>query len=98
MPWLNSNKPLTPERRAQIEKLIALGQSSFILRVGILRWALPAFLLATAMDYVYPSHAHRSFDATLMTLSIRLAVWIGAGCLFGDIMWNRSNALLDRRN
>jgi hypothetical protein len=98
MPWLNWNKPLTPERRAQLEKLVARGQLSFILRVGILRWALPVFLLTTAMDYFYPSVPHRSFDATLMTLSMSLAVWIGAGCFFGNYMWNLYNALLDRRN
>jgi hypothetical protein len=99
MPWLNwNNKPLTTERRAQIEKLVALGQSSFILRVGILRWALPVFLLTIAFDYLYPFRTHRSFDASLMTLSIRLAVWIGAGCFFGNYMWNLYNALLDRDN
>jgi hypothetical protein len=98
MRWLSWNKPLTPERRAQLEKLVARGQLSFILRVGILRWALPVFLLTTAMDYFYPSRPHRSLDATLMTLSISLAVWIGAGCFFGDYMWNRSVALLNRRN
>ncbi len=98
MPWLNWNKPLTPERRSRIETLIARGKSSFILRVGILRWALPVFLLTTAMDYFYPSHAPRSFDASLIILFIRLTVWIGAGCFFGNYMWNLYNALLDRRN
>src|SRR5579871_4411267 len=98
MAWLNWNKALTPEHRAQIERSVARGQSSFILRVGILRWALPVFLLTTAMDYFYPSHPHGSFDAILMTLSVRLAVWIGAGCLFGKYMWDRSVRLLDHSN
>jgi hypothetical protein len=98
MPWLNPNRPLTPERHAQIERLIARGQSSFILRVGILRWALPVFLLTTAFDYFYPFRSQRSFDATLMTLSMSLAVWIGTGCLYGNYMWNLYNALLDRHN
>jgi hypothetical protein len=98
MPWLDPNKPLTPERRAQIERLIARGQSSFILRVGILRWALPVFLLTTAFGYFYPFRSHRSFDATLMTLSMSLAVWFGTGCFYGNYMWNLYNALLDRRN
>lgn len=98
MTWLIRKKPLTPEHRAQMEKLVARGQLSFILRVGILRWALPVFLLTTAMDYFYPSRSHRSFDASLMVLSVRLAIWIGAGCLFGDYMWNRSITLLNRRD
>jgi hypothetical protein len=98
MPWLNWNKPLTPEHRAQIERSVVRGQSSYILRVGILRWALPVFLLTTAFDYFYPFHSHRSFDASLMTLSVRLAIWIGAGCVFGKYMSDRALALLDHSN
>jgi hypothetical protein len=94
---LNWNKPLTPNQREKVERLIARGRSSFILRVGILRWGLPVFLLMTAWDYFDAFHAHRSYDESLLSISVRLAIWLGAGCLFGDFMWHHYHKLLDRQ-
>jgi hypothetical protein len=93
----NWNKPLTPKQRETVGRLIARGQASFIFRVGILRWALPVFLLMTAWDYFDAFHAHKSFDASILAISLRLAIWLGAGCLFGDFMWHHSQKQLDRQ-
>jgi hypothetical protein len=97
MSWLNWNKPLTPKQRGKVERLIARGHASFILRVGILRWALPVFLLMTAWDYFDAFHAQKFFDASILIISLRLAIWLGAGCLFGEFMWQYYHKLLDRQ-
>jgi hypothetical protein len=87
---MNWNRPLTPKQREKIQKLVSRGMTSFILRVGILGWGLPCFLATTAFDYYTHFRAHQPFDASFSRLSVRLALWLLGGCIFGASMWDRN--------
>lgn len=78
--------------------MVSRGKPSFIWRVGILSWALPVFLVTMAWDYYTHFHAHRPFDVTILTIAVRLAIWVAAGCFFGGTMWNRYHEMLDRQS
>jgi hypothetical protein len=51
----------------------------------------------TAWDYFDAFHADEFFDASILTISLRLAIWLGTGCLFGEFMWQYYHKLLDRQ-
>jgi len=51
----------------------------------------------TAWNYFDAFHTHKSFDASILTISLRLAIWLGAGCVFGEFMWHYYHEQLYRQ-
>lgn len=79
---------------ASANKGAAEHKARYIWKVGILRWALPLYLLFMVMES-FVLRRHNAF--TLSNLAevglFALVVWLITGWIFGFIMWRRRQSL-----
>jgi hypothetical protein len=71
------------ERRDHWLKQKKKGKNSFIWRIGILRWAVPMFLIMTVVFQL------RDPAMLWFTVLINLVIWPIAGTFYGYWVWSR---------
>src|SRR5215469_4618213 len=90
---LSKSTALSPEQLQRLEKIRAKGRSHYILYTGMLGWGLPVFAITSIWSWhdrygwqIPPNEALHNY---LVLLPVKLVIWLVAGYLFCEIMWNR---------
>lgn len=80
-------------------------KARYIWKVGILRWALPLYVMFMTIEAFMVRHRH-PLDFTMTNMleiaAFGLVIWLITGWIFGFIMWRRRQKLAqnsaDERN
>jgi hypothetical protein len=75
-------------------------KARYIWKVGIVRWALPLYLLFMVVETLMVRHHHPQ-DFTLPNMLeiavFGLIIWLITGWIFGSILWRRRQKLSQNR-
>jgi hypothetical protein len=77
------SNPRDPAQRDYWQKVKAQGKTSYILRMGVIRWGGTMFVVMTALDLLRNAPSSYVFD-----IAINLLIWPLGGYFWGLLMWH----------
>lgn len=81
--------PSTSQKRVE-------SKARYIWKAGILRWALPLYVMFMIVETFMVRHRH-PLDFTMTNMleiaAFGLVIWLITGWIFGSIMWRRRQKL-----